>query len=356
MLEKEKGLREKVSKEEYDRLSKKYQELEGTVSELQSGFKSLERFQKFYGRLLKGVDRVVGKQLEEEKKRIVQENKRIKAENEELKKEIKSLSEKRIQEGNNWKKKNEELKKEKMRYQAAEKNYRIYLTEHFLNLQETLWEMEEADKKYEEFFNDSVLPLQILMGLDREIDGQTQERVHYYIWDVIIEPLVGVMKKREGTLVNGRLVLPKSSVLFEREQMVKKIAQESLDNLERYIKEDERRVELKSIVLQKKQVVEELGRMLAELKEIVGEHKIEKREIHRLAEEVRFLLERNEIYPLFAEELKKYSDSELKGRMIPVNSNSIKYPGLFIKKNGGLEVLGTNIGMDDYGREDSESD
>ena len=176
---------------------------------------------------------------------------------------------------------------------------------------------------------------------------QSEERIDYYIWDVIIEPLTGVMKKREGELQNGKLVLPKKDAKFDQEKIIKKIEQESFDQIERYIKEDERREELKTIVLQKKQVVEDLGRMLEELKELRNVHKISKKEISRLAKEARILLERNGIYPMFGEELKKYSNSELKNRMIPVNSNSMKYPGLFIKRNGKLEVFGTNIGMDD---------
>ena len=86
--------------------------------------------------------------------------------------------------------------------------------------------------------------------------------------------------------------------------------------------------------------------MLEELEELQTVHKISKKEIGRLAKEVRILLERNGIYPMFAEELKEYSNSELRNRMIPINSNSIRYPGLFIKRDGKLEVFGTNIGMD----------
>ena len=94
-------------------------------------------------------------------------------------------------------------------------------------------------------------------------------------------------------------------------------------------------------------MVEDLGRMLEELEEIEKDHIVGKKEIHRLAREVRLLLEKNGIYPLFAEELKKEENLEVKGRMIPVNSNSIKYPGLFIRRNGVLEVFGMNVGMDD---------
>lgn len=345
--------REKVSEEEYRVLSKKYQELEDLVSELKKGFKSDERFDKFYGILLKRIDRILKKRLEEERKGIVQENKRLQIKNEELKKENRSINEKLIQEEKEWKRKNEERKKENDLFKEVEKNYRAYLTERFLNLQEILWEMDEIDKRYEEFFNDSVLPLQILIGLDREMEKQTEERIDYYIWDVIVEPLVGVMKKRNGTIKNGRLFLSELPIRFEKEKFEKKIVGESFENLEQYIKEDERRVELKRIVLQKKRIVQDLGRMLEELKEIANEQKIERKEIHRLAKEARFLFERNEVYPLFAEELKEYSDSELKGRIIPMNSNSIKYPGIFIRRNGELEVLGTNIGMDNYERRDS---
>ena len=352
MLEKE-----KVSEEEYRRLVGKYGELEDLVNELKKGFKSLDRFQKFYGLLLKKVDRIVGKQIEEEKRKLVQENKGLKTKNEELKKENKELYQKVVQEEKEWKRKQEELKKEnkilkeqarkeKKEYKEVESKYRDNLIAHFLDLQQTLWEVDEKYKRYEEFFNNSVLPLQILIGLSKEMDMQTKERVDYYIWDVIIEPLIGEIKKNNGEICNGKLVLPESENLFEKEKFAKKIEQEPLEQIERYIKEDERRVELKRIVLQKKQMVEDLGRMLEELKEIAKEQNVEKREILRLAKEVQFLFERNEIYPLFAEELKEHPNSELKNRMIPINSNSIKYPGLFIKRNGSLEVLGTNIGMD----------
>lgn len=349
----EKLEREKISEEEYRVLAGKYGELEDLVNDLKKGFKSLERFQKFYGLLLKRVDRIVGKQLEEKNRKITQENRELKIRNEEFRKENKILKEQMLKEKKEKKElqeKYEELKKENRFFKEIESKYRACLITHFLGLQQTLWEMDEKYKRYEEFFNDSVLPLQILIGLNKEIEMQTEERVDYYIWDVIIEPLIGVMKKRNGEICNGRLVLPEPEPQLEkleRERIAKKIESESFENMERYIKEDERRVELKKIVLQKKQVVEDLGRMLEELKEIAKEHKVEKKEICRLARETQFLFERNEIYPLFAEELKEYPNSELKKRRIPVNPNSIKYPGLFIKRNGSLEVLGTNIGMDD---------
>ena len=329
--------RERISEEEYRRLSEKYQESEGCMNELKKGFKSFERFQKFYGLLLKRVDRIVKKQLEE----LIKENRILKGQVVQKEKECKEL-----------KSKNEEVKKEKLmlkeeiEQKIRTENYRFNLMERFLHLQERLWELEK-NNVYEEFFNDSVWSLQILIGLDKEIEKQTEERIEYYIWDVIIEPLIRVMKKRKGSILDGKLVLTEQEIWMNKEKITKKIEQEPLEKIEQYLKEDERRVELKGIVLQKRQVVEDLGRMLEELEEIEKDHIVGKKEIHRLAREVRLLLEKNGIYPLFAEELKKEENLEVKGRMIPVNSNSIKYPGLFIRRNGVLEVFGMNVGMDD---------
>ena len=329
--------RKRISEEEYRRLSEKYQELEKNKKKLKKGFKSFERFQKFYGLLLKRVDRIVKKQLEE----LIKENQILKGQVVQKEKECKEL-----------KSKNEEVKKEKLmlkeeiEQKIRTENYRFNLMERFLHLQERLWELEK-NNAYEEFFNDSVWSLQILIGLDKEIEKQTEERIEYYIWDVIIEPLIRVMKKRKGSILDGKLVLPEQEIWMNKEKITKKIEQEPLEKIEQYLKEDERRVELKGIVLQKRQVVEDLGRMLEELEEIEKDHIVGKKEIHRLAREVRLLLEKNGIYPLFAEELKKEENLEVKGRMIPVNSNSIKYPGLFIRRNGVLEVFGMNVGMDD---------
>lgn len=371
VLEREK-VSERVSEEEYQVLAGKYRELEDLVNDLKKGFKSLERFQRFYELLLKKVDWIVKRKLEEESKKIVQENKGLKGKVEELRKENKILRERMTQERKEWKGANEELRKENVRLKEATvqdskkwsvrqeelekenvflkevaEKYRSCLTERFLRLQETLWEMDEGDREYEEFFNDAVLPLQILIGLANGMDGLTEEKTEYYIWDVIVEPLVGVLKRREGNIQNGKLVLPEPLGAFEKERLEKKVAQESLDKIEQYIKEDERRAELKEIVLQKRHMVEDLGRMMEELKELAKTRQIRQKEIGRLAKEVRFLFEKNGIYPMFAEDLRESSDSEFVRRMIPVKPNSIRYPGLFIKRNGGLEVFGMNIGMDD---------
>lgn len=346
MVEREKAL-EKVSEEEYRILSGKYKELEDFMNDLKKGFKSLERFQKFYGLLLKKVDRIVKKQLEEEHKKIVQENKSLRIKYEEGKKENKRLKEKIAQNSKEWSVKQEELKKENIALKEVAEKYRVCLTKQFIGLQETLWEVEESDREYEAFFNDSVLPLQILIGFEKEMDIQTEEKMEYYIWDVIVEPLIRVMKKRNGEIQNGKLILPEQKAVFHKEEIEQKIAREPFDHIEQYIKEDTRRMELKKIVLQKKRVAEDLGRMLEELEELSKTHKIEKKEVRRLAREAQFLFEKNGIYPMFAEELREYPDSELKRRMIPINPNSIKYPGLFIKRDGRLEVFGTNIGMDD---------
>ncbi len=338
------------NREGYQELQKKYRELEGRGNRQEKKLISSEQSQQEYAILLKKaeLDQIVEMNV---KKRVAKE--KWKEKYEELKMENKKLGEETAREKKEWKEKYEKLeqeniklKKENQIFKETEGKYRSCLIGHFLELQEMLWRIDEEDKAYEDFFNDSVLPLQILIGLDREMESQTEERIDYYIWDVIIEPLTGVMKKRGGELQNGKIVLPKQGKKFEKEEILKKIEQESFDQIERYLKEDERRAELKKIVLQKKQVVEDLGRMLEELEELQTVHKISKKEIGRLAKEVRILLERNGIYPMFAEELKEYSNSELRNRMIPINSNSIRYPGLFIKRDGKLEVFGTNIGMD----------
>lgn len=394
MLEKKKSsdgekvsIKGKVSEEEYRALSEHYKELENFENYFKKRFSSEEQFQKFYGLLLKQVDQIVRTQSKE-KNRIVQENKEQKVKNEELRKENKeqkikneelrkeneeqkvkneklkkennALKEKMAQEKRKWEEakekilqeneelqgRNEELRKQNETFSVLEEKYRSYLTAHFLSLQETLWEMDENGPVYEAFFHDSVLPLQILIGLEKGKDCLTEEQVDYYLWDVIVDPLMRVMKKRQGEVQNGKLVLPKQELFFEKEKMAQKIERESIDNIEQYIKEDTRRVELKEIVQKKKRIVEDLGRFLEELEEISKVHAISNREIERLAAQVRFLFERNGIYPFFAEELKEYSNSELERRLIPSNPNSIPYPGLFVKRNGEWEVLGTNIGMD----------
>lgn len=336
-----------VSEEEYQILSEKYKELEELISDLKNGFKTLERFQKFHKKLLKKVDRIVKKKLEEEQKQLIQERNCLREEYENIKKENSILKESMEQKKKEWEAEQKTLKEENTVLRKTEEKYRTYLINDFVGLQETLWKIDERDKEYEEFFNDSVFSLQVLMGLSKAFDQQTKEKIEYYIWDVIIEPLIGGMKKRNGEIQNGKLVFPKQKVDFDKKEVERKADRESLEQMEQYKKEDERRVELKEMVLQKKRVVEDLGRMLDELRKRNQTHTIGKEEIERLALEAQFLLEKNGIYPMFAKELQECSAFELKRRMIPINPNSIKYPGLFIRRNGNLEVFGTNIGMDD---------
>lgn len=224
-----------------------------------------------------------------------------------------------------------------------ERKQKLFQTE------QRLWELKEKEK-YEHFFQKVVMPLQVLLGLSEvSLDTLTEDRISYYISEVITDPIVHAVEQEKGSITDGKLLLSVSEETFDKEKIRKKIEPFGKIELENYIQKNEQRLKTGEVVFQKAGVIEGLGGVIEELKELEQSDTIEKEVVDGLAKRVRQLLEENRIYPMFATDKRLVSYPELKKRYIPLNKNSIRYPGLFIEQDGELEVFGSNIGMDDCG-------
>lgn len=214
-----------------------------------------------------------------------------------------------------------------------------------LEVEQKLWEI-ESKSGYEKFFHRVVMPLQVLLGLSAvSLDTLGEERAVYYIWEVIANPLIQAVEQANGTVENGKLMLSLSKGKFDSGRVKKEIEGFGKNKLENYIKENEQRLELGAVVFQKVGVVQGLGGILEEIRGLEQNCLVEENVVHGLAQRLLQLFEENRIYPMFADDRRLVSYPELRKRFIPLNENSIRYPGLFIEREGVLEVFGSNIGM-----------
>lgn len=223
------------------------------------------------------------------------------------------------------------------------------LKKKFLETEQKLWEL-KSKEGYEALFHKVVMPLQVLLGFaEVPFHTLTEDRMDYYLREVIADPLIRAVEQANAKIVNGKLFLSVSKKEFDSERIKKESVYLQKSELESYIQENERKLELGNVVSQKVKVVQGLGSIVEELKELEKSTLEDQRKIYELAQRVQLLFEKNSIYPMFASDQRLSSYPELKRRYIPVNENSIRYPGLFIEQNGVLDVFGANIGMDDCG-------
>ncbi len=220
------------------------------------------------------------------------------------------------------------------------------LREKLLQTERKLWEAEEAAAPYEKLFEGMALPLQKLLGLAHcPWQSMSKEKADYYIWDVVTNPLLDAVKRAKGKIEQGNLCLPKPEKPFEEEKVRQDIQQLSERQVQQYIRENELQISSREIAFQKTGAVRELGIVVKTLEDFARDRQATEDDLKKQAQNVQSILERHGIYPMFAKDGRL--NPKLRKRFSPANEYSIKYPGLFIKREGGWEVLGANIGMDD---------
>ena len=134
------------------------------------------------------------RELEEKNRRLLAEKRQMEVQLNLLRKKIGSLT----AEKNDLEKQNRE--------QSGK--LRAHLTEEFLRLQEEFHAI-EAGRSYETFFDDHVLPLQMLLGVAEAYDSLDREKVACYMEDVIRTELSGAVERAGGCVCTGReIVLP----------------------------------------------------------------------------------------------------------------------------------------------------
>lgn len=213
-----------------------------------------------------------------------------------------------------------------------------------LRTEKKLWELKSA-RTYEKVFERAAMPIQTLLGLaNYPTDTFSKEKMDYYLWDVITNPLADAVKKSNGKIENGILELPVQGN-FREEEVKQKIEKLSAQELDRYVRENNHKISGGEIAFKKREVVRELGSILNELESFRQAEKLQEDDIGRLAEKVQGILVKNEIYPMFSNDNRLRP--ELKKRFSQANKYTMPYPGLFIKSNGVWDVLGAYIGMDD---------
>lgn len=274
--------------------------------------------------------------------RKIKENE-LKREELERKRLLEGMSQKEVQKAGG-----QELEKQEIGTKIKDENLDGFKRK-LLQTEQELWEM-KGKGRYEDFFHKVAMPLQVLLGFSEvSLDGFTEEHIRYYLWEVIAEPILRTVDQMKGTVVNGKLLLSGVEREFDKEKVRKNMESFGKEELKNYIQENERRLEAGTVVFQKVGVVQGLGSVVDELRKWEGTHIVDKTMVYELAQKVKKLLEENRIYPMFAADRRLASYPELKKRYIPMNKNSIKYPGLFIERDGVWEVFGSNIGMDDCG-------
>lgn len=220
------------------------------------------------------------------------------------------------------------------------------LRETLLETERQLWEVEIMDE-YEQIFNVYIIPMQVLLGLDESSwDILTKDQIEYYMWDVVKPCMVDTLKMRKGKIVDGKIVIPVSKKKFDREKMKKKIERLEESELEHYIQENKCRLELKRVVWQKVNAIQELGKIVEELKGMGKDRNTNKEVVHDLAQRVQLILEKNEIYPMFIDDKRLKNYPKLRRGFFDGGENSIRYPGFFIERDGLVDVFGASVGSD----------
>lgn len=230
------------------------------------------------------------------------------------------------------------LKKESKTQELAQK---------LLVSERRLWELEQ-EQPYERLFEQSALPLQMLLGLAAVSETmRNQEQMDYYLKDVIAEPLISAVKKAGGKTQHGRIILPEVPKTFAAEQKKTAIETLSQQEIEAYIRENDLRIQAGRIALQKAAAARELGDVVNTMERFMQavDHGCDRVQmIGAQADSVAHILEKHGIYPMFAGD--KRLGPDVRKRFGAGGEHSLRYPGLLIQRDGVWEVLGANIGMD----------
>lgn len=227
-------------------------------------------------------------------------------------------------------------------HQAKEQHLRDGL----LQTEKRLWEIKMLSP-YEKIFERSAMSLQLLMGLANvSLDTLTQERRDYYMWDMILHPLVNAVRYGGGRIAGDELVIPDTGAAFAGEEIRQRISKMDIQELERYLQENNKRIRSGEIAERKTRVVRGLGSIIEKLQKLEQKNNVTDEEVRGMAEKVRVLLEDNGIYPMMAQDDRL--KPQLRKQFIPLKKHALRYPGLFIRWGNEWEVLGANIGMDDW--------
>ena len=219
--------------------------------------------------------------------------------------------------------------------------------EKLLSTERSLWELEQ-ERPYERLFEQSALPLQMLLGLAAVSEGMLdQEKIDYYLKDVIAEPLISAVKNAGGKTRHGIIILPENAKTFAAELKKEAIEKLSMQEIEAYTRENELRMQAGRIALQKAAAARELGGVVNAMELFVqAAHngRDRARMVGAQADSVAHILEKHGIYPMFAGDQRLGAD--VRKRFGTAGEHSLRYPGLLIQRDGAWEVLGANIGMD----------
>ena len=219
--------------------------------------------------------------------------------------------------------------------------------EKLLSTERSLWELEQ-ERPYERLFEQSALPLQMLLGLAAVSEGMLdQEKIDYYLKDVIAEPLISAVKNAGGKTRRGIIILPENAKTFAAERKKEAIEKLSMQEIEAYTRENELQMQAGRIALQKAAAARELGGVVNAMELFVqAAHngRDRARMVGAQADSVAHILEKHGIYPMFAGDQRLGAD--VRKRFGTAGEHSLRYPGLLIQRDGAWEVLGANIGMD----------
>ena len=139
---------------------------------------------------------------------------------------------------------NKELKMQERKEGKTENSELQKLKKKLIETEQKLWEL-ESKEGYEALFHKVVMPLQVLLGFSEvPLNTLTEDRMDYYLREVIIDPLLRAVEQANAKIVNGRLILSVSKKKFDQEKIENDSACLGKLELESYIQENERRLEL----------------------------------------------------------------------------------------------------------------
>ncbi len=215
-----------------------------------------------------------------------------------------------------------------------------------------LWEMEQCEP-YRKLFLDLIPTLQELIGLEARMASIAKETMNRCIKKRILPMITQKIENAGGKIVNHEVILPVSEK-FDIEETRRKLWNSSDDEMERLIRQYGRQIsgqenELsdgnkKLFLFCVRDMIKRMG-SVTELLELAAKgEEVDREKIKRAVQKLKIIMEENGIFVMFAEDGRLNDYPSLRQSFIAVEAQDIPYPGLFVKRDGKMEIFGAYIG------------
>jgi hypothetical protein len=202
----------------------------------------------------------------------------------------------------------------------------------------------ESLSPYGKLFESVGRALQILFGVAKAGVNCNPSDRDYYIKDKVIGAIEFAFRANGASgLATDRLVLRMPTPTNDEDPDIyagqyRNSSKEEINAAVRRVETECRSIEIRE---RYKEVLDGLYVMFAEMKRFVQTDMTDMEALNSISVSVKRLLETNGIYPLFAGEPDIAERPDLKELFKAAGESDLKYPGLFIKRGGKLELLGS---------------